>query len=136
VSNKKVPDYFTGLRYVNYWQAIGWIMVLIVIWLSLTPKPPQLPGFFAWDKAQHMLAYASLMYWFGVSHPRHWRWPAFIVSLGIGLEIVQGFTGYRSYDPNDMLANTLGVVVGLFIIQTPLGGWLAAVDRFLAEHRQ
>jgi VanZ family protein len=134
--NTTTVDYFTGLRYVKYWQAIGWIMVLIVIWLSLTPKPPQLPGFFGWDKAQHILAYASLMYWFGVSHPRHWRWPVFIASLGIVLELLQGLTGFRTNDPYDILANTIGVVVGLFIIDTPLGGWLAVVDRMLAEHLQ
>ena len=35
----------TGLRYEKYWQAIGWTMVLIVVWLSLMPSPPQLPSF-------------------------------------------------------------------------------------------
>jgi VanZ family protein len=133
MATKTKADYFTGLRYVNYWQAIGWMMVLIVILLSLTPKPPQLPGLFGWDKAHHFLAYAALMYWFGVSRPRHWRWPVFIASLGVVLELLQGLTGYRTSDPNDLIANTLGVAIGLFIVNTPLGGWLAIVDRMLAE---
>jgi len=123
----------TGLRYEKYWQAIGWTMVLIVVWLSLMPSPPQLPSFLGWDKAQHVTAYAGLMYWFGVSFARHWRWPAFLLVLGIGLEILQGATGFRTNDPYDMLANFIGVVTGLFIIKTPLGHWLAAVDSFLAS---
>ena len=51
----------TGLRYERHWQAAGWVMVLIVIGLSLMPKPPQMPSILGWDKAQHMLAYGSLM---------------------------------------------------------------------------
>ena len=133
MTQKTSADSLTGLRYVKYWRAIGWMMVFSIIWLSLTPKPPQLPGFFGWDKAQHILAYGSLMYWFDMCHPRHWRWPVFFVTLGIGLEIVQGVTGFRSFDAYDMLANTVGVVIGLFMVDTPMGLWLEIVDRRLAE---
>lgn len=136
MTNVKAVDAATGLRYKKCWQGIAWVMVLIVVWLSLTPKPPQLPSFFGWDKAHHVTAYLGLMYWFGVSFVRHWRWPFFLVVMGIGLEIVQGATGLRSNDPYDMLANMIGVVTGLFILDTPMGLWLAAVDKFLAEkHR-
>ena len=30
-------------------------------------------------------------------------------------------------------ANTIGVVTGLFVIDTPLGGWLRVVDRILVD---
>ena len=123
----------TGLHYEKYWQRIAWLMVLFVVWLSLTPSPPQMPSFFGWDKAQHITAYAGLMYWFGVSFVRHWRWPVFLLGLGIGLEIIQGVGGLRTNDPYDMLANTIGVVTGLFVIDTPLGGWLRVVDRILVD---
>jgi len=123
----------TGLKYEKCWQAIGWFMVLVVIWLSLTPKPPQLPSFFGWDKAQHVTAYAGLMYWFGMCFVRHWHWPVFMLALGIGLEFVQGATGLRSNDPYDILANMIGVVVGLFLADTPMGQWLVFVDRLFAN---
>ena len=32
--------------------------------------------------------------------------------MGIGLEFIQGWLGYRTYDPFDMLANTIGVALG------------------------
>ena len=126
-------SFSTGLKYEKFWQAIGWLMVAIVVWLSVTPSPPQMPSFFGWDKAQHVTAYAGLMYWFGVSHIYRWRWPIFMATLGIGLEIVQGVSGLRSYDPYDMLANFIGVVIGLFIMDTRIGRWLAVVDHFLAD---
>ena len=123
----------TGLRYERHWQAAGWVMVLIVIWLSLMPKPPQMPSILGWDKAQHMLAYGSLMYWFGMCHVRHWRWPAFLLALGLGLEFIQGASGYRSFDPYDMIANTLGVGVGLLMLRTAMAQWLSMVDGYIAS---
>jgi glycopeptide antibiotics resistance protein len=33
--------------------------------------------------------------------------------MGVGLEFVQGWLGYRTYDVLDMAANTLGVLLGL-----------------------
>ena len=32
--------------------------------------------------------------------------------MGIGLEFVQGALGYRTFDLFDMLANSLGVLIG------------------------
>jgi len=121
------------LHFAKTWQAMGWAMVAVVAWLSLTPQPPQPPEFLAWDKAQHFIAYGGLMAWYGMSFARHWRWPAFLVGLGVGLECLQGLGGVRSFDPFDMLANTLGVMIGLALVNTPAGRCLAAVDARLAK---
>jgi VanZ family protein len=120
------------LRFEKTWQALGWIMVAIVIWLSLTPKPPQPPSFLGWDKAQHFAAYGCLMAWFSMSFTRHWRWPLFLISLGIALEFLQQMTG-RSFDAMDMVANTIGVGIGLGLAQTPLGLALRLVDAKLSK---
>jgi len=117
------------LRFSRLWQGIGWLMVAAVVWLSLTPEPPQPPTpWLAGDKAQHALAYASLTYWFRQAFPPHWRWPAFFLLLGIGLEFLQGLGGVRTLDPVDMVANGLGVCLGLALSRTPLGGLLSKVD--------
>ncbi|CAG0973703.1 hypothetical protein ANRL3_01667 [Anaerolineae bacterium] len=108
-------------------------MVGIVIWLSLTPLPPQPPGFLNWDKGQHVAAYACLMYWYGMGFGRHWRWPVFLVGLGVGLEFLQGYGGFRSFDPFDMIANTIGVGFGLIVLKTPAGQCLGVVDKQLAS---
>jgi hypothetical protein len=108
-------------------------MVATVVWLSLTPHPPEPPGLLGWDKAQHTLAYTLLMYWFRMAFARHWRWPVFILGLGVGLEVLQGLGGVRTADWHDMVANSLGVVVGLGVAWTGLGGVLEAVEKWLQK---
>ena len=38
--------------------------------------------------------------------------------MGIALEFVQGWLGYRSFEVADMVANTIGVLLGLVIAST------------------
>ena len=93
--------------------AIGWAAVAVVIYLSLTPAPPQveLDG---GDKLGHFLAYASLAYWFGqfYFHSTRAAYAVGFVVMGIALEFAQGATSYRSMELADMAANTLGVAAG------------------------
>jgi hypothetical protein len=121
------------LRYRLLWQGLGWAMVALVVWLSLTTHPPKPPSFLGWDKAQHTLAYAGLMFWFRQAFRRHWRWPVFLLGLGLGLEVLQGLGGVRTADWHDMVANSLGVAVGLGLAWTRLGGVLAGVDGWMAD---
>jgi VanZ family protein len=120
------------LRFKKIWQALAWLLVFIVVWLSLTPHPPQPPSILGWDKAQHLLAYGGLMSWFGMSFPRHWCWPVFLIALGVALEFLQELGGSRTFDLYDMLANTLGVFFGLGLLQTPARQSLAYVDKQFA----
>jgi VanZ family protein len=121
-----------ALRYRRWWQAIGWMMVSIVVWLSLTPSPPAPPALLTWDKAHHFIAYGGLMYWFAQAFARHWRWPVFLCVLGLALEFLQGWGGVRTFDLFDLTANVLGVVMGLAVARTGLGRLLALADRRLA----
>ena len=93
--------------------AIGWAAVAVVIYLSLTPAPPQveLDG---GDKLGHFLAYAALTYWFGQFYFYRTRaaYALGLVAMGIALEFAQGALGYRSMELADMAANTLGAAAG------------------------
>jgi len=55
------------------------------------------------------------MFWFCVSY-RPLRVRAFyaagFIAMGIALEFVQGWLGYRSFEVADMVANTAGVGLG------------------------
>jgi VanZ family protein len=123
------------LNFRRLWQGTGWLMVAVVVWASLTDHPPEPPSLVAWDKAQHFIAYAVLMFWYRQAFAHHWRWPLFLVLLGIGLEILQTCTELRTAEPFDMVANTLGVGIGLLLASTPLGTLLAAVDARLKALR-
>jgi VanZ family protein len=96
------------------WLAVGWLLVASVIYLSVTPSPPEIP-LEEGDKYGHLVAYGTLMFWFGQSYKGGKRWitVAALVALGIALEFVQRWTGYRSLDVWDMAADAAGVLLGL-----------------------
>ena len=49
--------------------AAGWAWVAAIVWLSLTPSPPQLDVVHS-DKLGHYMAYGLLMFWFCQLYPR------------------------------------------------------------------
>lgn len=93
---------------------LGWGWAAAIVWLSLTPSPPQVDVEFG-DKLGHFGAYGLLMLWFCLLYSsrtaRIWHAAAFI-AMGVGLEVLQGYLGYRTYEVFDMSANTLGVLLG------------------------
>ena len=102
------------LKYLRWWRAGGYALILLVIYLSLTRRPPDL-DIDNGDKLGHFLAYGSLMFWFAqlaLERLPRLRWALAFVAMGITLEFVQGMTSYRSFDVIDMLANSVGVGLG------------------------
>lgn len=113
------------LRFRRLWIALGALLVLLVIFLSLAPAEsvPDLP-YCDSDKVKHFLAYACMMLWFGQIYKR--RGASLLIAsglvfLGILLEHIQGSTGYRTFEYEDMAANGIGVVSGLCLSRTRLG---------------
>jgi VanZ family protein len=116
------------------WLGIGLLWVVIVVVLSLIPEPPSVGQFQDIDKLEHGAAYAFLMFWFAQIYParRTRRVIAFsFVLLGIVIECLQGLSGFRQFEYTDMAANTLGVLVGLLLALTPLGGILERFEKIL-----
>ncbi len=132
ISNEKhgVPQ--SILQFPRLWQAIGWLSVAGLIVLSLLPSPPQ-PPVISWDKAQHWFAYAGLMLWFAQAFTARFHWLGCLLGLGVVIEFLQSWTGYRHFDFGDMLANTVGVLSGLLLSLTPLGMLVVWLDRWLAD---
>lgn len=107
------------LRWHRWWLIAGWVWLALVLYLSLTPKPPTPElGLLSWDKFNHFAAYAWLMGWFAqIYHRPAWRIGMALgfVCLGIGLEFLQGMGEARYFEYGDMLANGLGVI-GAYLI--------------------
>lgn len=103
------------LRYA--WRVIAWFGIAMLLYLSLIPQPPSLQIDHG-DKLGHLLAYGVLTYcWAQVLTAKRQRLAlalSFIV-LGVILEYIQGWTGWRTFDYYDMLANTAGVVTGAML---------------------
>ena len=124
-----------GLRYRKLWLSIGFALVILVTYLSLTTRPIDL-GRIDEIKVGHFIAYFVLMLWFAQLY-RPWRTRLGIAAafalMGVGLEYTQGLTSYRSFAYADMMDNAIGVAVGLAMASTPAGRALARIERWMGN---
>lgn len=121
------------LRFFNLWLSIGWLLVLLACYFSLTANPPEFNIEFEYlDKLEHFLAYFILMFWFAqlykISRVRLF-YVFFFVSMGVILEILQDLGGIRFFEYSDMLANTSGVVLAWLITKTRLNNLLLSFEK-------
>jgi len=114
------------------WVGLWCLGIVAVIYFSLAP-PGDLPGTSLMsDKLSHFLAYACLAA--GAVQLLARRRAQFgagvgLLLLGVLLECLQQLTGLgRTMDLRDALANTLGVMVGLATMVTPLRELLSRLD--------
>lgn len=115
------------------WLALGWLLVLLVMVLSLAPVSIVVPVDEG-DKIGHVAAYAALMLWFAnlfETLDRRSMFAIGFVALGVVLEFVQGWTGYRTFDVADMAANAVGVVVGWVLAPPRLPNFLRRMEKFV-----
>lgn len=123
------------LRYRKLWLGIGYLLIVVVVYLSLTSNPVQIDTSLPYqDKLFHALAYFFMTFWFmQIYHIRHhvFQWVIFFISLGLLLEYLQGFDSNRFSEVGDMIANTLGVMVAVALAWTPLRFILARFERYI-----
>lgn len=122
------------LRFTGFWLIVGFLLVAFVIFVSLIPVPTEVAAITPTDKLCHALAYFCLTFWFIQIYRQNLVRLAIglaFVMMGIGLEYLQGLTGYRSFEYADMAANTVGVACGLIAAQTPLARTLLVVEKWI-----
>ena len=116
------------LHYRVCWQAIGLLLLLAVMALSLLPISQPLPVS-GGDRIGHLLAYGVLMYWWGMVQPAsRLHWLLMLAGLGLALEGIQGLLPHRYLEWQDAVANLTGVLTGLVLLHTPLAGLLGRLD--------
>jgi hypothetical protein len=121
-----------ALRWIPLWLTIAWLLVAAVVVLSLVRlgvEPPRAHS----DKFGHLLAYATLMFWFGQIYSRARTKLLVAIGLalmGVALEIAQGYTDYRSFEYSDMGANATGVAIGWLIGPPRTANVLLLVERW------
>ncbi len=113
--------------------AIGYVLILSLIYVCLMPNPPDTSVVSFGDKIAHLLGYILLFLWFAQIFQRNVQIKlAFaLIALGVFVEIAQSFTGYRAFEYADMLANTSGVIIGWVLAATPLASLLCEIERRL-----
>jgi VanZ family protein len=122
-----------SLRHPWLWLGLGWTLVACVIVVSLIPGQ-KLPDVGVSDKVEHALAYAMMTLWFtGVySRTSYLRVALGMFVLGVGLEIAQALLPFgRQMDILDVVANSIGIVLGIAAAQAGLGGWAQWIENCL-----
>jgi len=94
-----------------------WVCFLVLNALALSPAPylPPLEIFSWWDKAQHAIAFGTLTVLAVLAYPcvSKFRIGLLLMVLGVLIEVLQYFSGYRFGDWQDAVADGVGVLVGL-----------------------
>jgi len=122
-----------SLQYMKFWLLVGWALIFSIVYISLTPKPPDLMnGISFGDKISHLVGYSVLMLWFcqlylGIRQ-RLLLFVAFIL-MGVTLEFLQGLGGIRMYEIADMIANSIGVIIGIVLTYVGLGNVLHYIEK-------
>ncbi|RZJ00074.1 MAG: VanZ family protein [Rubrivivax sp.] len=100
----------------RFWRALLAVLLVAITWLALSPAPPKTINT-GWDKSNHALAFAALAFtcvWAQWRQPRQWIWLALaLLAYGMGIEVAQGFLPPREADAGDVLADGLGIALGL-----------------------
>ena len=94
------------------------ISIVVVAYLSLSPRVEMPCRFSGADKLAHCLAYAWLggLAFFGFVEVRAALVAAFfMIPLGMGLEIGQHYVPNREFSLADMIANSTGVILGMLM---------------------
>ena len=120
------------LRRFKLWSAMGWMLIATVIYLSLTPHPIEI-DIAQGDKLGHALAYFAMMMWFAQLYRRrsHAWWGLGFIALGIVLEYLQGWSGYRDFEYLDMVADAAGVTAGWLLGGTTAACWLSRLEQHI-----
>lgn len=112
---------------VVVWQLLALAWASVILFLSLTPSPPQPPGFLGWDKLQHAGAYGLLALlfacclrtWFGATAVYACRiaW-AVATAFGAMLELLQMFAhSGRSAEWGDLAADAVGALLACVVFR-------------------
>jgi peptidoglycan/LPS O-acetylase OafA/YrhL len=117
-----------SLKHPRLWFSLQFAAMATVGVLSLLPAPDMGGS----DKLLHFIAYAAMSGGFALllsGWTRRLSAALAVAVYGVLLEYLQGMTGYRLFDPADMLANAAGAAAGLALGFQPLRAGFLVLDR-------
>ncbi|MBR9912890.1 MAG: VanZ family protein [Gammaproteobacteria bacterium] len=106
----------TGLLLLvtRFWLPLSLAQLALITTLSLLPLS-QLPEVSGGDKLHHLLAYCALMFPVALRKPAHWVWIGLLfLALSGAIELLQPLVN-RYAQWSDLLANGLGLGLGLLV---------------------
>lgn len=118
------------LRLFWLWRTAGRFLIAAALLIALLPAPKVIGSVAFGDKIGHLVAFAALMLWYAQLYAGRDRWRCALALVGFGalIELLQALVPYRSADGWDLLADAVGVGVGLLLAYSRLGDALAACE--------
>lgn len=92
-------------------------LLTLFLYLGLTPSPEKSVPMFN-DKLMHFSGYFVAALSISFAHPTRplWLRAIFLIVFSIAIEIGQHFMPPRSFDVLDIVANSMGVITGIFVV--------------------
>lgn len=124
-----------SLKLRGFWLMIGYGLVMLVVYLSMTSEPIRLDLDFPYqDKFFHALAYFTLMFWFAqIYHENFQRKMLLVIFIfqGALMEYLQSLESFRTAEFADMVANVLGVMLAFYLSGKYLRSVLVKIEAVL-----
>ena len=131
------------LRYVRRWQIASLFFLAFVLVAALMPfiwflddKTGVLSWFARNDKWVHGITFLTLSIWFtGLFHKKsYWQIGIGLLIFGLLIEACQRMLIYRTAEWTDVGANTAGIILGLAIGASGIGGWCLRAEERLTKY--
>jgi VanZ family protein len=121
------------LQFPRLWLSTAWLCVVGAMLVCLAPSNASViaPIFELNDKLAHALGFALLMICFAGIYPRaRYRWVALgLLLMGILIEVLQAWMSLgRQAEFIDVLADAVGIALGVIVGRYWLGGWAQRVE--------
>lgn len=101
---------------VAAWRAVFWGVVIFGVYWALREVIDAGPSWPYEDKVKHALAFAALaLLGWRAGYREALHLGAGLLALGGAIEVAQSFTPWRSAEWADLLADAIGVAVGLWL---------------------
>ncbi len=130
------------LSYPGRWRIAGVLLLLVVLATAM------MPAVFPWsgdigpgwlqlsDKWLHGITFAFLAVWYSGQFARrsYWSLAVGLLLFGALIEFCQSLVTYRTAESGDLVADILGIAVGLTLAFVGLGGWSLRAEDWM--HRK
>ena len=132
------------LTYTNYWRVAGVLLLFAVLAGAVMPAiwiwPPHVARdvwFGGADKWTHAISFAFLAVWFSGQYRTgsYWRIALGLLAFGLLIELVQRSLSHRTAEWYDVLADVVGIGIGLLVALAGLGGWSQRFEQWLESRR-
>ena len=105
-------------EYHKFWKVAFWLTFILLLYLTLSPKiasPIEMRNI---DKLYHVIAFAGFTFIYAVAFSKTILFKIALNSiyLGITIELLQIIIPGRGFSFGDMIADFVGVIVGIYLI--------------------